>query len=121
VKKWILKSRIVKWFVKESGKSWDTWVEIGNKIGTKQGHWDHSKWLLQINIVHSNKDSEDEDEDKDYYKRGCPMWGSCAMCGHAGRYGCYSDLWDCESSGAICVDPVDRMEEEEGWNHSDSD
>jgi hypothetical protein len=35
VKKWIPKSRIVKWFVKESGKPWDTWVRIGSKIGTE--------------------------------------------------------------------------------------
>jgi hypothetical protein len=67
VKKWIPKSRIVKRFAKERGKSWDTWVEIGNKIGMAQGHWDHSKYRpLQINIVHSNKDSEDKDSDEDY-------------------------------------------------------
>jgi hypothetical protein len=118
VKKWIPKSRIVKQFVKESGKSWDTCVEIGNKIGTAQGYWDHSKYLpVRINIVHPNKDLEDDNKDED----GCPKWGSCVMCGHLGRYGCYCDQWDCESSGAICVDPVGATEEDEGWNCSDSD
>jgi hypothetical protein len=121
VKKWIPKSRIVKQFVKESGKSWDTWVEIGNKIGMAQGYWDHSKYRpVRINIIHSNKDSEDNDKDKDEDEDGCPKYGSCVMCGHVGRYGGYCEQWDCESSGAVCVDPVDAMEEEERWNRSDS-
>jgi hypothetical protein len=109
VKKWIPKSWIVKRFVKESRKSWGTWVEIGNKIGKEQGYWNHSKyWPVRINILHPNEDLEDndKDEDKDYYKSGCPKWGSCVMCGHVGRYGSYCKQWDCESSGAICVDPV---------------
>jgi hypothetical protein len=58
VKKWIPKSRIVKQFVKESGKPWDTWVQIGNKIGMEQGYWDPLKyWPVRIHVVH--KDSED--------------------------------------------------------------
>jgi hypothetical protein len=35
VRKWIPKSRIVKLFVKESGKPWDTWARIVSKIGTE--------------------------------------------------------------------------------------
>jgi hypothetical protein len=115
VKKWIPKSRIVKRFVKESGKSWDTWVEIGNKIGMAQGYWDHSKYRpVRINLLHPNKDSEDDDKQEDKYKDGCPNYGSCVMCGHVGRYGNYCEQWDCESSGAICVDPVGAMRKMKG-------
>jgi hypothetical protein len=121
VKKWIPKSRIVQQFVKESGKPWDTWVQIGNKIGTKQGYWDSLKYRpVRIHVVHKDSEDEDEkkdkDENEDEFKNGCPRYGSCILCGHIGMYVNYCEQWECESTGAICVDPVDGIKEDEGWN-----
>jgi hypothetical protein len=107
----------IKQFVKESGKPWDTWVRIDNKNGTKQGFWDPFKYRpVRIHVVH--KDPEDKNENEDT-KMNTTIWLSqvrLIMCGHIDMYGNYCEQWECESTGAICVDPVDAIEEDEGWN-----